>query len=68
MWACARGLAFEEQFIGSTMLDLVVTHAEVPEPGTWMLMILGFAGIGLAGRGALHRDVRSQPDRVDLQT
>lgn len=52
-WICPRELAFAEQFIASSALDLVVTHAEVPEPGTWALVTLGF--VGLASRSALRR-------------
>ena len=53
-WICARQLTFAEQFIGSG-LDLVVTRAEVPEPGTWAMMTFGFAGLGLARYCALRK-------------
>ena len=36
-----------------------VTYAIVPEPSTWAMMLLGFAGLGFAGcqseRGAMRR-------------
>lgn len=39
--------------------DLTVTSA-VPEPGTWMLMLLGFAAIGFAMRSRAKTQVRFQ--------
>ena len=41
------------------MADLNVTSA-VPEPGTWMLMLLGFAAIGFAMRSRAKTQVRFQ--------
>jgi hypothetical protein len=29
--------------------DLSVTGAAVPEPSTWAMMLLGFAGLGFVG-------------------
>jgi hypothetical protein len=51
---CANGVQFTELFAsGDTMLDLVVTNAGVspaiPEPSTWALMLIGFAGVGFVG-------------------
>jgi PEP-CTERM motif len=51
MWGCARGVQFAEQFAsGDTMLDLVVeqTGSVIPEPSTWAMMMIGFAGLGFA--------------------
>jgi PEP-CTERM motif len=33
------------------------TVAAVPEPGTWLMMILGFCGIGLLADGGARRVV-----------
>jgi hypothetical protein len=33
----------------------VITFSAVPEPSTWAMMLLGFAGLGLAGYRALRR-------------
>jgi hypothetical protein len=32
-------------------LDAVTFSGGVPEPATWGLMLLGFGGLGAAGRG-----------------
>ena len=39
--------------------DLDVTSA-IPEPGTWMLMLLGFAAIGFSMRSRAKTQVRFQ--------
>jgi hypothetical protein len=45
------------QFSGQTWARFSLATTAVPEPGSWAMMLLGFAGIGLAvrrrGRGAL---------------
>ncbi len=51
---CANGVEFTELFApGDTMLNLVVDNVGVapaiPEPSTWAMMILGFAGVGFVG-------------------
>jgi len=52
---CANSVQFQEQFVGGDMLNLVVTDAGVtpppgvPEPSTWAMMAIGFAGLGFAG-------------------
>ena len=41
------------------ILDVNPTAPLVPEPSTWALMLLGFAGLGLAGYGRRGRAMRS---------
>jgi len=43
----------------SSPLGIAVTSVSVPEPSTWAMMLLGFAGLGFAGyrRGAKARPV-----------
>ena len=40
---------------GGYGLDFVVGGA-VPEPSTWAMMLIGFAGLGFAGYRASHRN------------
>ena len=47
VWACGTGPIFDE-IIGSSSLDLYVERG-VPEPSTWAMMLIGFAGLGFAG-------------------
>jgi hypothetical protein len=64
VWTCsnAAGLYFDEVF-GSGSLALDVTNSPlgsgprassfiVPEPASWVMMLIGFAGLGFAGRPA----------------
>ncbi len=49
---CAGGVQFTEVFAGGDMLNLVVDKAgtgAIPEPSTWAMMAIGFAGLGFAG-------------------
>lgn len=39
----------------TTNVAVTVTNAAVPEPATWALMMVGFAGIGASLRGAKRR-------------
>ncbi len=32
-----------------------ISATSVPEPSTWMMMLVGFAGLGFAGRRAGHK-------------
>ncbi len=51
LWSCgSRGLQFQERFIGTAALDLVVTSVAagpVPELATWGMMLIGFGLVGL---------------------
>jgi hypothetical protein len=56
---CAGGVQFAEQF-SAGYLNLVVENvgvSGVPEPSTWAMMLIGFAGLGFAGcrRGKSER-------------
>jgi hypothetical protein len=46
-------------FVASTFASINVTTAPVPEPSTWAIMLLGFAGLAFVGwsarRGSLER-------------
>jgi hypothetical protein len=48
---------------GKLIIDVTtsggVTPPTVPEPSTWALMLLGFAGLGFAGYGRMGRAARS---------
>jgi hypothetical protein len=41
---------------GISHVDLFDTGGAVPEPGTWSLMLLGFAGVGMAFRRSRRRN------------
>lgn len=43
-------------FADFKQLRLVLAPGAVPEPGTWGLMLLGFAGVGMALRRSRRRD------------
>jgi PEP-CTERM motif len=53
LWSCVGGFQFEEQFASGHALDLVVKDVGVttgvPEPSTWVMMLLGLSVIGFAG-------------------
>jgi hypothetical protein len=44
--------------IGTGEMDYTLTIESVPEPSTWALMLLGFAGLGFAG---YRRSVKAAP-------
>jgi PEP-CTERM motif len=35
--------------------DSNITFVPVPEPSTWAMMVVGFVGLGLAGRGSVRK-------------
>jgi PEP-CTERM motif len=46
---------FQTSFTSSNSLSVVSSTSAVPEPASWTLMILGFAGLGVAARRRLWR-------------
>jgi hypothetical protein len=48
-------------FCLSPILDSNITFVPVPEPSTWAMMVVGFVGLGLAGR----RSVRKAAGQTD---
>jgi hypothetical protein len=56
LWSCAGGFQFEEQFASGHALDLVVKDVGVttgvPEPSTWVMMLLGLSAIYTFGGAA----------------
>ena len=55
---------FQFKALGSTAADFAIDRAfvqsAVPEPTTWLMMILGFAGIGFSLRRKQHVAARIQ--------
>jgi fibronectin-binding autotransporter adhesin len=62
-WSCANGAEFQEVFSGSDAVDLYLNVLKpgtptVPEPSTWAMIVIGFAGLGfLAGRRQMRATV-----------
>jgi PEP-CTERM motif len=42
-------------FCFSPILDSNITFVPVPEPSTWAMMVVGFVGLGLAGRRSVRK-------------
>jgi hypothetical protein len=46
---------------GATADSLTIVIGDVPEPSTWALMLLGFAGLGYVGRHASRKGAVAAP-------
>ena len=43
------GLMPDSSIFGAVTIGVSITTADTPEPSTWAMMLLGFAGLGFAG-------------------
>jgi hypothetical protein len=58
---------FDPTFLPPTDLAILDLPTAVPEPSTWAMVLIGFAGLGFAGYRASRKPFRSLSDHFDVR-